>query len=124
MVPNQKKIGNTIKEPCNKEHIFTKINIAALNNAMVDLKPSTVKVWLYFAKNQEGYSFELSSVAVCSFCNICDKTYKDSIKELVEKRYLVQREKKVFDFYELPQEPELPKNNTVIVCHTTTILEG
>lgn len=123
MVANQKKIGNTIKEPCNKDNIYTKINIAAINNAMIDLKPSTVKVWFYFAKNQDGYDFELSSVAVCSFCNISDKTYRESIKELVEKRYLVKREKNVFDFYEMPKDIETPKDKSIIVCHTSTQID-
>lgn len=123
MVANQKKIGNTIKEPCDKQNIYTKINIAAINNAMIDLKPSTVKVWFYFAKNQDGYDFELSSVAVCSFCNISDKTYRESIKELVEKRYLVKREKNVFDFYEMPKDIETPKDKSIIVCHTSTQID-
>ena len=123
MVANQKRIGNTIKQPCDTQNIYTKINIAAINNAMLTLKPSTVKIWFYFAKNQSGYQFELSSKAVCEFCNITDKTYREGIKEMVENRFLVKREKNVFDFYELPQEVEYPKENDIIVCNTTTEFE-
>lgn len=121
-VPNQKTIGGTHKEPCDKQNIYAKINIKAIDTAMNILKPSTVKVWFYFAKNQEGYKFELSSKAVCAFCNITDKTYREAIKELVEQRYLIQKAKNIYDFYEMPQEVEYPKNNAIIVCHTTTIL--
>lgn len=120
--PNQKHIGGTHKEPCDKEHIYALINQNAIQNAMLNLKPSTVKVWFYFAKNQQGYEFDLSSVAVCNFCNISDKTYREAIKELVDKRYLVQVNKNTYDFYEIPKEIEYPKNGAKIICHTSTIL--
>lgn len=119
-VANQKHIGAIHKEPCDTKNVYLKLNIEALQNASLNLKPSTLKVWLYFAKNQDGYEFDLSSVAVCNFCNICDKTYKTAIKELMEKKYLVQREKNVYDFYEFPIEFKEPKNGDRIICHTST----
>ena len=88
---------------------------------MLSLKPSTVKVWFYFAKNQEGYEFDLSSVAVCNYCNISDKTYREAIKELTDLRYLVQTGKNTFEFYEMPKEIEYPKSGDKIICRTTTI---
>jgi hypothetical protein len=90
---------------------------------MLNLKPSTLKVWFYFAKNQEGYEFDLSSVAVCSFCSVSDKTYREAIKELTNLRYLVQTGKNTFEFYEMPKEIEYPKNGDKIICHTSTILQ-
>ena len=122
-VANQKHIGSINKAPCDDKNIYLKININAVQGASLALKPSTFKVWMYFAKNQDGYEFDLSSVAVCSFCNISDKTYREAIKELVEKRYLLQRHKNVYDFYEVPQELEVPKNGDKIVCHTSTCID-
>lgn len=98
------------------------INSNALSSACINLKPSTFKVWLYFAKNQEKYEFDLSSVAVCEYCNISDKTYREAIKELTDKRYLVQVGKSCFEFYEMPKPMEYPKCGDKIICHTSTIL--
>lgn len=122
-VPNQKHINCSHKEPCDNNHIYLKINIDAVQSAALNLKPSTFKVWLYFAKNQESFEFDLSSVAVCDFCNISDKTYREAIKELTDKRYLVQVAKSCFEFYEVPKEVEYPKNGDKIICRTSTVVE-
>lgn len=119
-VANQKVVGVN-KEPCNRNNLYACINIEALNKAVLDLKPSALKVWLYFAKNQDNYVFELSSIAVQNFCGISDKSYRESIKELVAKRYLIKRgEGNFYDFYEIPKEPEMIKDGTFIECHTST----
>lgn len=120
--PNQKHIASVNKELCDTKHIYAKINVDAIQNAMLNLKPSTVKVWFYFAKNQDGYEFDLSSIAVCAYCNISDKTYREAIKELTENRYLVPIAKNVFEFYEMPKELEVPKNGDKVICRTSTIL--
>ncbi len=90
---------------------------------MNNLTPAQFKVWLYFAKNQDDYTFELSSVAVCGFCDISDKTYRDAIKVLVAKRYLIKRDKNSYDFYEIPLKVEAPADGSIIHCHTSTTLE-
>ena len=119
-VANQ-KVVNVNKEPCDTKNIYARINIEAIQNAINDLKPSTFKIWMYFAKNQEGYEFELSSVAVCGFCSVSDKTYREGIKEMIAKRYLIQNGSgNCYDFYEMPKEIEVPKNGSKIICHTST----
>lgn len=122
-VPNQKVI-TVNKAPTDRNHVYMCLNIDALQKAMCALTPAQLKVWMYFAKNQNNYKFELSSVAVCSFCGISDKTYRDAVKELVSQRYLVKGNNGIYDFYEIPKEEELetPKDGTVIECHTTTML--
>lgn len=122
-VPNQKSVAVN-KEPCDKSHLYLCINIDAVQKSMKDLTPAQWKVWMYFAKNQNHYEFELSSVAVCGFCNISDKTYREAIKTLVAKRYLVPRPgcKGLYDFYEVPKEPEMIADGTIIHCHTSTEL--
>lgn len=119
-VANQKMVAVN-KAPTDKQHVYMCVNIAALELAMQDLTPAQLKVWMYFAKNQNNYQFELSSVAVCGFCNISDKTYREAIKTLVAKRYLVKRESsKMYDFYEIPKEIEMVKDGTIIECHTSS----
>lgn len=123
-VPNQ-KVTKVHKEACDTQHIYAKINADALQNAMMTLKPCSFKLWLYFAKNQNEYQFELSSVAACSWCSMSDKSYRESVKELIALRHLIKRgESNVYDFYEMPKEEvvEVPKNGSTIVCHTSTIL--
>lgn len=121
-VPNQKSVVIN-KAPTDKNHLYMCLNIDALQKAMNDLTPAQLKVWMYFAKNQNNYEFELSSVAVCGFCNISDKTYRDAVKTLVAKRYLIQSEgnKRLYDFYEIPKEPEMIADGTMIRCHTSTL---
>ena len=119
-VANQKLV-QVNKEPTNKENIYACINMEALDKAALDLtKSSTFKLWMYFAKNQNNYKFELSAIAVMNFCGITEKTYREAVKELIAKRYLIQREKNYYDFYEIPKEPEVPKDGVVIECHTST----
>jgi hypothetical protein len=61
--PNQKTI--TIKKAITDEkHYYCKININALESAAIDLKSGAFKLWIYFAKNQDNYTFGLSNKAV------------------------------------------------------------
>jgi hypothetical protein len=61
--PNQKTI--TIKkEKADNKNYYCKINLSALECAATDLKSGAFKLWIYFAKNQDNYSFGLSNKAV------------------------------------------------------------
>ena len=87
--PNQRTI-TTKKEPCNKDNIYTSINLEALKKAMNILKPTTFEMWLYLGKNQNNYTFALSKVDCLSWCNFSASTYQSAFKELIETGYLVQ----------------------------------
>ena len=106
--PNQRTI-TTKKEPCNKDNIYTSINLEALKKAMNILKPTTFEMWLYLGKNQNNYTFALSKVDCLSWCNFSASTYQSAFKELIETGYLVQSKSgsnNHYDFYEMPQEEE------------------
>lgn len=121
-VPNQKTVSVN-KEPCDKKHIYTCMNNDAMSQAALDLnKASTFKLWVYFAMNKNGYEFELSARAVSNFCGITEKTYREAVKELIARRYLVQRGEgsNHYDFYEIPREVEVPQDGSIITCHTST----
>lgn len=102
-VPNQKVI-NVNKQPADKDNIYAVINIEAMEKAAQDLESKAgFKLWCYFAKNQNGYQFALSSKAVENQMGIKIKAYNAAIAELIEKGYLVKSEGNNYDFYELPQ---------------------
>ena len=57
---------------------------------------------MYIAKNQNQFTFALSSKETCRICNICRSTYVSAIHTLLDKGYLVPKanEKNVYIFYE------------------------
>lgn len=103
-VPNQKVI-TTKGALHNKDNIYAMLNIEALNLAMSILSPNTFKLWCYMAKNQNNYTFALSSADVCQMCNMSIGTYKKAVNELISNGYLVNTSGNSYDFYEmLPEE--------------------
>lgn len=59
-VSNQ-KIVTCYKEPCDKVNIYMILNMKALEKAAKNLSYGAFKLFIYFAKNQDGYCFALSS---------------------------------------------------------------
>lgn len=114
--PNQRTI-KTKKETCNKDNLYTSINLAALKEAMKELKPTTFELWVYLAKNQNNYTFALSKVDCLSWCKFKESTYHSAFKELVDKRYLIQSkaDSNHYDFYEVAQVKEEEK--AIITTH-------
>lgn len=94
------------KEICNKDNIFTTNNLKALQAAMCDLSGAEFKVWLYFAKNQNGYTFEVSPADAVTW-GIPKSTWHKAFTSLKEKGYLVETSPNHFDFYELPKEEKI-----------------
>lgn len=96
------KIVIVNKATTDKKHPYTPINIEVLNSALTTLKGNEFKVWMYIAKNQNQFTFALSSKETCRICNICRSTYVSAIHALLDKGYLVPKadEKNVYIFYE------------------------
>ena len=86
-VPNQ-KIIKISKEPCDKEHLYTPINLMALQMAALSLKGETFKLWLYFSKNKDGHLLELSQKDAENW-GVKKDAYYAGVKALAEKGYLV-----------------------------------
>ena len=106
---NQKNVTIS-KCPCDTENKYAKINLSALHSAMQNLtKIGAIKLWLYFAKNQNGYTFDLSCVD-CNDWGIKNDSYHSAVKELIENRYLVNTATNQYTFHELPQN--LPSTAT------------
>lgn len=112
-VPNQRNVTIGRRTPRNAQNLYATINIDALQLATKLLNSAGLKMWLYFNKNQEHYSFELSLQA-CLNWGIKKDSYYNGLKELISKGYLVQDrwQKNRLIFYEEPQ-PETQNDSTI-----------
>ncbi len=99
---SNQKVVKVSKEICNKENLYAAINLAAMNAAACNLDAGAFKLWCYFAKNQNGYEFALSSKAVEQTFGIKIKQYNNAVKELIEKGYLVNTKGNNYIFNEIP----------------------
>ena len=72
-------------------------------NAIKDLQPYAFSLYLYFAANADTYTFALSPEAVNLSIGMARSTYRDQLKILINKGYLVETGSNTFDFYEVPQ---------------------
>jgi len=97
--PNQKKITIN-KMETNSNNPYTIINLNTLQNAMSTLKKAgTFKLWIYLAKNQHNYTFDLSC-AECKKWGLKPDTYHSAVKELIELGYLKKTKENEYIFFE------------------------
>lgn len=94
------------KDACDKNNLYTTNNLKAMQAAMNALTGQEFKVWLYFAKNQNGYTFEVSPADATQW-GIPKGTWRKAFAKLREYGYLVETSKNHFDFYETPKEPKI-----------------
>jgi hypothetical protein len=105
--PNQRGI-EVAKEECNKKNLYATINLEAMESAALDLDAGAFKLWCYFAKNQNGYTFALSSKDLEATFGMKVGQYNTAWAKLVDKGYLVQEDdKNNFKFIECPWKYEL-----------------
>lgn len=71
------------------------------SQAMRILKPSAYLLYRYLCKNADGYTFNLSPVDVQKYTGMSKRSYDDSVKELIEKRFLIANPTRqdAYDFY-------------------------
>lgn len=104
---NQKNFGEIHKELCNRNNLYATINLNALQKAMADLGSSPAfHLWVYFAKNQNGYICSFSS-ADALLWGVPKTSFYSAMNKLKEKKYLVEKEKNSYDFYEIPKEEKI-----------------
>ena len=104
--PNQDMV-TVQKEPCDKQHLYATINLEAMRLAMKDLTPAQFEVWMYFAKNQAGYTFAVSPAAALDEFGIKKDTFQKAKVVLKDKGYLIEdlaRGKNHWIFREIPEE--------------------
>lgn len=101
--PNQKTI-TVVKEKTDKQNLYCKINLNALESAAADLQAGAFKLWIYFAKNQDNFVFGLSNKAVAEMFGIKKDQYDKAVKELIQKGYLIETSKNHYNFKELKEK--------------------
>lgn len=109
LAPNQKKISVS-KE---KQGKHTILSLEGLSMASRQLSGESFKLWLYLAKNQDGYSFGLSMVDALSWGVGSESSYHRAVKELINKGYL-QKKNNSYIFYEISILNREIKNNIIL----------
>ena len=108
MGKSKQKTVKIIKEPCDRHHYYTAINLNAIDYASSALSGDGLKMWLYFAKNQNDWSMSLSSKHAEETFNISKRRYDNGIHELIECGFLVDVNtdpsaiENLWEFHELP----------------------
>ena len=127
-VPNQ-KVVKINKEECNKTHLYAAINLAAIEAAAQDLEAGAFKLWIFFAKNQNDYTFALSSKEVKDCFGMGIKQYNTAIEKLIEKGYLVAEEgSNQYIFNEMPVitkgNNDSEKNHVITKGNNDVMIKG
>ena len=100
-VPNQWVI-KIKKETISDDTTYMRVNMDALDMAGKQLKAGAFKLWIYFAKNQQDYTFALSPQHVKDIFNMSKTQYDNARQELIEKGFLVRQDRNFYHFYETP----------------------
>ena len=101
--PNQRSVI-THKTLSDKEHPYGICNIAAMLTAAKELTDRAYKLYIRMSLHQDGHTYALSPVEINNSIGMTDKRYREAVKELIDKGYLVQHKdhKSVYTFYEAP----------------------
>ena len=119
-VPNQ-KIVTVEKEPCGKGNLYAAINLNAMEAAAQDLDAGAFKLWIYFAKNQNGYEFALSSKDAHDTFGLGKSQYDTAVKKLIAAGYLTNVQGNQYVFSEiLASKQPLHQNNTTELSENHT----
>ena len=119
-VPNQ-KIVKVEKEPCGNGNLYAAINLKAMEAAAQNLDAGAFKLWIYFAKNQNGYEFALSSKDAKDTFGLGKSQYDTAIKKLISSGYLTNIQGNQYTFSETPAlQTPLYENDTTLLSENHT----
>ena len=110
-VPNQRVIIVN-KALSDKNHLYSILNLEALDKACNLLQSKAgIKLYLYFAKNQDKYKSALSSADFIEWSGVSIKAYNTAFQELIDKGYLKKHKDTIntYDFYENGIKHDLDK---------------
>ena len=116
-VPNQREI-TVAKAPTDKAHLYTANNLAALDEAARRLQSKGgFKLYMYLAKNQDKYNFNLSSNDFMLWSGLGYTAYTTAFTELEEEGYLILKEgtETLYTFFDKSQLPKEEKAITIEV---------
>ena len=116
-VPNQREV-TVAKEPTDKAHKYTANNLAALDEAARRLQSKGgFKLYMYLAKNQDKYNFNLSSTDFMLWSGLGYTAYATAFAELEEEGYLILKEgtETIYTFFDKSQKPKEEAEITIEV---------
>lgn len=102
--PNQ-KIVMTKKTLSDDTHVYGICNVDATLSAAQELTDRTFKLYLRMSLHQDGFRYALSPAEISNSIGMSAKKYRESVKELISKKYLVpsEEQKNLYVFYEDPR---------------------
>ena len=106
-VPNQKVITINKLSCCktDKNNLYTTNRLDGIDQAAKLLQSQNgYKLYIYLAKNQDKYTFALSSKHFTEWSGCSMTAYNTAIKELIEKGYLKQDNNNYYIFYDYIEE--------------------
>lgn len=118
-VPHQRVI-EVNKEPTDKQHLYTANNLAAIDEAAGKLQSiGGFKLYIYLAKNQNKYTFALSSADFMEWSGLGKQAYSTAFDDLIKQGYLKQDKKlknkySFFDKAQPSDKEETPKDEVII----------
>lgn len=120
--PNQKSIV-TKKTASGAGSPYGICNVSAVLTAATALSDRAFKLYMRMNLHQDGHTYALSPVEICNSIGMSDKRYRDAVKELIEKGYLVQSEKHkaLYMFYEFPQLDNRQSTELTILADNPSI---
>mgnify|MGYP004662608823 CR=1 FL=1 len=71
--------------------------------------PYALQVYLYLAKNADGYTLALSQQAAENEAGIAKTTFHKYINLFIDEGYLIKRNGNTYDFYESPHQQQKEK---------------
>ena len=101
LVGNQ-KIITVNKSACDRNHKYSTTSWEAEELAAQNLSAGAFKLWRYFIRNKDNYTFALSSAAAKNDFGIKIDQYNKAVRELIDKEYLISRENHYYIFYDKP----------------------
>lgn len=69
-----------------------------------ELNRSGIALFFYLYNNKEGYELFLSSKEFCDKYGVSQTQYYEAVKKLIEKNYLVEVFRNVYEFHAIPVE--------------------
>lgn len=101
-VPNQKTVIIHKEHP---ESNFMQISNKHWMEFNKKYGPYALQVYLYLAKNADGFNLALSQAAAESEAGIKRTTFHKYVDLMIKEGYLVWRHGNTYDFYETPRQP-------------------
>ena len=94
--PNQKLY--IVNKKIEEGDIFIMLKWEDYCAAARELSPSALNLYMYLAKNKDGYEFFFSSKDYCDTFKVVDKTFRNAKNELINKGYLREESKNRVNF--------------------------